>query len=262
MIHLICLTKPYDVEDFRLWYRWHKAIGIDRIHVFDNGGDFSVEKFVESPDTYQRIQGWPDQWNLQNKILNFNLFGMANEDIVLFLDDDEYLWYDMCSPLDARLLQQFVMLDCVLIPQILMSTKKLAKHRDKNVLVNSIYRRSDTSNQGKCVLLYNCRNEYDFSKEEQNEKGHVPFINGMRYSDVVGSGCSKTTYGLVNYDAPVRLYHYHLKSLEDWERKIARGSAANEVQFYDADVTKDRWYGGYDVVDLTMLNTAQKLGVL
>ena len=84
----------------------------------------------------------------------------------------------------------------------------------------------------------------------------------MRYSDVVGSDCSKTTYGLVKYNAPVRLYHYHIKSLDDQKHKLARGSAANEIQFYDEDITKNLWYGGYDVIDLTMLNTAKKLGIL
>ena len=110
--------------------------------------------------------------------------------------------------------------------------------------------------------MYNDRNEYDFTKEEQNERGHIPFINGMRFSDVVGSDCSKTTYGLVAYDAPVRLYHYHIKSLDDWKHKLVRGSAANTAQIYDEDITKNKWYGDYSVIDLTMLNTAKKIGLL
>ena len=130
------------------------------------------------------------------------------------------------------------------------------------LIENSFYRRADLSNQGKCILLYNQGNEYDFTKEEQNERGHVPFINGMRYSDVVGSDCSKTTYGLVKYNAPVRLYHYHIKSLDDWKHKLARGSAANTAQIYDEDITKNKWYGDYSVIDLTMLNTAKKIGLL
>jgi hypothetical protein len=84
----------------------------------------------------------------------------------------------------------------------------------------------------------------------------------MRFSDVVGSDVSKTTYGLVSYDAPLRLYHYHIKSLDDWKHKLARGSAANTVQIYNEDITKNIWYGGYDFIDLTMLNTAKRLGIL
>ena len=262
MIHLVCLTKPYNDNDFKLWYKWHKALGIDKIHVFHNDSDLRIDRYVNPPDEYQYIHGWPDQWNLFNKILNENTLKFDNQDIVMFLDDDEFLWYDMNLPLDAALMKQFKMLDCVLVPQILLSTKEIGEQRSRSLIENSFYRRADLSNQGKCILLYNKGNEYDFTKEEQNERGHVPFINGMRYSDVVGSDCSKTTYGLVKYNAPVRLYHYHIKSLDDWKHKLARGSAANEVQFYDEDITKNIWYGGYDVIDLTMLNTAKRLGIL
>jgi hypothetical protein len=53
-----------------------------------------------------------------------------------------------------------------------------------------------------------------------------------------------------------------MKSIDDWKKKIERGSAACPTQFYDSDVTKDKWYGGYSTTDLTMLNTARKLGLL
>ena len=78
---------------------------------------------------------------------------------------------------------------------------------------------------------------------------------------VVGSDVSKTTYGLVSYDAPLRLYHYHIKSLDDWKHKLARGSAANAEQFYDEDITKNKWYGGYEVPDLSMQHLRQRLGL-
>ena len=234
MIHLVCLTKPYNELDFKIWYKWHKLIGIDKIHIVHNDSNLRIDRYVNPPDCYQYLNGWPN----------------------------EFLWFDQKEPLDAVLMKQFRMLDCVLVPQILMSTKALTEQRSSNLIEHSIYRRNDLSNQGKCILLYNERNEYDFTKEEQNERGHVPFINGMRYSDVVGSDCSKTTYGLVGYNAPVRLYHYHIKSMDDWKHKLERGSAANETQFYDEDITKYKWYGGYEVIDLTMMNTAKRIGLI
>ena len=87
--------------------------------------------------------------------MNKNTLGFNNEDIVIFLDDDEFLWIDQKEPLDALLMKQFRMLDCVLVPQILMSTKELAEQRSTNLIEHSIYRRNDLSNQGKCILLYN-----------------------------------------------------------------------------------------------------------
>ena len=239
-----------------------QLLGIDKIHIFHNDSDLRIDRLINPPDEYQYISGWPNQWQLYNDILNKNTLGFKNEDIVIFLDDDEFLWIDQKEPLDALLMKQFRMLDCVMVPQILMSTKDVTEQRSTNLIEHSYYRRNDLANQGKCILLYNDRNEYDFTKEEQNERGHIPFINGMRFSDVVGSDCSKTTYGLVAYDAPVRLYHYHIKSLDDWKHKLARGSAANTAQIYDEDISKNKWYGDYSVIDLTMLNTAKKIGLL
>ena len=37
--------------------------------------------------------------------------GNDKTSIVMFLDDDEFLWYDMNLPLDAALMKQFKMLD-------------------------------------------------------------------------------------------------------------------------------------------------------
>lgn len=259
MIHLICLTKPYNENDFKVWYQWHKAIGIVQIHIFENDSDIKIEKYLDKTDTFNYIEGWPNQWQLYSDILNKNMFNFQNEDLILFLDDDEFLWYDMNLPLDATLMKQFKMLDCVLIPQILMSTKNLSEQRSTDLIQHSIYRRNDLANQGKCLLLYNKNNEYDFTKEEQNEKGHIPFINGMRFSDVVGSDCSKTTYGLVDYEAPLRLYHYHIKSADDWKHKLNRGSAACEKQFYNEDISKNIWYGDYNVPDLSMQNLRKKI---
>ncbi len=259
MIHLVCLTKPYNENDFKLWYDWHKALGIDKIHVFKNDSDLKIERFIKKPDTYHEISGWPNQWQLFNDILNHNSLNFAKDDIVLFFDDDEFLWVNDISNIKSLLLSQFKMLNCVLIPQILMSTQKITEQRSVNLIQHSLYRTNDLSNQGKCMLLYDKENEYDFTREENNEKGHVPFINGMRYSDVVGSDCSKTTYGLVSYNAPVRLYHYHIKSLDDWKHKLERGSAACPTQFYDSDITKNKWYGNYCVIDLSMINTAKKM---
>lgn len=262
MIHLVCLTKPYNENDFKLWYKWHKTLGINQIHVINNDSDLLIDKYIDSSDSYEKIIGWPNQWQLYTDILTQNPYKFENEDIIIFLDDDEFLWFDLSQNFDAVLNKQFKMLDCVLVPQILMSTKNITEQRSENLLQHSIYRRNDSSNQGKCILLYNKNNKYDFTKEEQNERGHVPFINDMRFSDVVGSDVSKTTYGLVSYDAPLRLYHYHIKSLDDWKHKLARGSAANTVQIYNEDITKNIWYGGYDFIDLTMLNTAKRLGIL
>lgn len=262
MVHLVCLTKTHNENDFRIWYEWYKNLRIDQIHILDNESPVDIKKYIRPTDTYKKIEGWANQWKLFTDILNNNEYGFKDGDYVMFFDDDEFLWYDDSKPLETLLIEHFKMLECLLIPQILMSTKDFLKKRTKNLIESSTYRRNDLSNQGKAIIMYNQTSKYSFMKEQHNERGHVPFINGMRYSDVVGSGCSKTTYGLVDYNAPIRLYHYHIKSLEDWNIKIERGSAANKVQFYDKDITKNIFYGNYNVVDLTILNKAKNMGII
>ena len=112
MIHLVCLTKPYNDNDFKLWYKWHKALGIDKIHVFHNDSDLRIDRYVNPPDTYQYIHGWPDQWNLFNKILNENTLKFENQDIVMFLDDDEFLWYGILNFLNIFSAQMFMKRRC------------------------------------------------------------------------------------------------------------------------------------------------------
>ena len=107
MIHLVCLTKPYNELDFKIWYKWHKLIGIDKIHIVHNDSNLRIDRYVNPPDCYQYLNGWPNQWQLFNDILNQNKFGFKNEDIILFLDDDEFLWFDQKEPLDAVLMKQF-----------------------------------------------------------------------------------------------------------------------------------------------------------
>lgn len=261
MIHLVCLTKSYNYNDFKLWYNWHCKLGIDYIHILNNESNVPICNCLDlnREDTIENIIGWPNQWQLFSDILNKNLYNFKENDLIMFFDDDEFLWIDMSSPLEELLQKQFKMLECVMIPQILMSTKNILEQRSTDLIQQSIYRRNDISNQGKCILMYNPTANYDFTKEEQNERGHIPFINNMRYSDVVGSDCSKTTYGLVKYDAPVRLYHYHIKSIDDWKHKLERGSAANRQQFYNEDITKNKWYGNYTIPDLSMQNLKNRL---
>lgn len=259
MIHLVCLTKSYNLNDFKIWYNWHNSLGVDYIHIFDNESTVDIKSLICSKDSYDYISGWPNQWQLYNDILNNNIYNLKWDDIIIFLDDDEFLWTDQKLSLEQTIRSNLKQLNCILMPQILMSTKEITLQRSTDLIQHSIYRRNDLANQGKSIIFFDPNAEYDFTKEVQNEKGHVPFINGVRYSDVVGSDCSKTTYGLVDYNANLRLYHYHIKSLDDWNKKIKRGSAACEQQFYNEDVTKNIHYGNYNVIDLSMLNLKKLL---
>lgn len=269
MLKLICLTKTYRLDDFALWLEYHSQFGC-KICILDNESSVNVSErvssFANENVSYSKIAGFADQWNLFGDILNGKTdLHFDNGDLVMFLDDDEFLWYDASqySSLECVLRAQYKQLSCLLLPEILMSTHHITHNRSKLSPLASYYRRNDFATQGKACILWNDWTTYSYNLKNF-EVGHVPWMNGVRMSDVVGSGVTKTTYGVCDYDAPVRLYHYHIKSEADWQIKIARGSAAcaaepNKNGAYDTDITRNKKFGNYDTLDFTMKLAVEKL---
>ena len=69
MIHLVCLTKTHNENDFRIWYEWYKNLRIDQIHILDNESPVDIKKYIRPTDTYKKIEGWANQWKLFTDIL-------------------------------------------------------------------------------------------------------------------------------------------------------------------------------------------------
>lgn len=300
MKHIVCLTKSYNYADLAVWFGYHSKLGY-RIHLIDNESDSEISCRLErnlvgtTKHTYERLKGWPNQWQLFNDILNGNRYGFQTGDLVAFVDDDEYLWYHLdywklveqyrpefkgkiYEPMEDFVTNQMKrqtdmnLPGCVLIPQILMGTHDFMGigERTEPYVHTHFYRRNDTSSQGKSILRYDPKFCYDFTVRSGDEYGHVPVIwdstkisksHAIRNSLVNGVGVSKTTYGDVDYGACLRLYHYHIKSEMDWRKKISRGSAAIDHQWYASDVHANKYFGGYDTVDFTMLETLKLMGL-
>lgn len=256
-LHIVCLTKSYDIVDFTYWYRYYGSFGNTVIHVIDNESPVDIRPAVVG--TYERLEGWPDQWRLFDDIMNGNRYGFADGDYVLFADDDEYFWFR--DGWEKELSDEFnrTELDVLCVPQIYMGSQNLKKSRTEPYVLCNYYRRNDLSSQGKCIIRYNSNVEYSFSRKDR-ETGHIPFLRPrgekkwFRMSKVVGSDITGTTYGLTAHDAGIRLYHYHLKSVDDWEKKWERGSAACREHPYRPDYRSNPGYGGYTAADFTMRN--------
>jgi hypothetical protein len=272
-----------------------------RIHLIDNDSDEVVSNCIfpdlikGTKHTYEKISGWPNQWKLFSDILNQNRYDFAEGDLVAFIDDDEFLWYyldywklieqhnpefkgKVYEPMEDFVNNQMKrqtdmdLPGCVLVPQTLMSTHYFLNGRRKTEsYVNThFYRRNDSSTQGKAIVKYSKVLSYDFTIKTGEEYGHVPVIwnlyknnkdQAQRMSLVNGIGVSKSTYGVVDYNACLRLYHYHIKSEPDWKKKIERGSAAVDHQWYAADVHANKYFGNYDIPDFTMIETLKLLDI-
>lgn len=269
MLTLICLTKSYRIDDFAAWFDYHSSLGCN-LCILDNDSTVDVHEYVLAHKrdgiVYERIHGFPDQWHLFADILNGKTsIRFVDDELVMFIDDDEYLWFDdgVYSSLECALRAHFRQLSCLLLPEILMSTHHLTQCRSQILPMVSYYRRNDLATQGKACILWNHWTSYSYTFKD-HQIGHVPWMNGIRMSDVVGSGVAKNTYGVCGYDAAVRMYHYHIKSEDDWRIKIARGSAAVAAEIgqngsYDADIAKNKKYGNYDVLDFTMKRRMETL---
>ena len=291
MKHIVCLTKTYNENDFRVWYRYHHAFGY-KIHIIDNESPAAIHGVIQEGDTYEKIEGWPNQWQLFNDILNENRYDFKQGDLVAFIDDDEFLWYyldywklvEQYDPkfkgktyesfdtyVTNQMYRQTLMGlgGCILVPQTLMSTHELVEDRPNGMsyVDMSLYRRNDITSQGKAIVMYDPKFKYDFTVRTGKEYGHVPVIskndpkNETRFSFVNGEGISQSTYGDVDYTACLRLYHYHIKTEWDWKTKFNRGSAAVDHQWYPEEITANKNFGGYDIVDFTMHETKKLLGI-
>lgn len=272
MLHIVCLTKTYRLDDIEAWLQYHSFLGA-KVWLIDN--DSFVEQTVmkmlsdKYSANYIELHGFANQWRLFSDILNqITEIKFREDDLVCFLDDDEYLYFN-CEKdnLEQTIRNQFRQLDCIMLPEILMSTRKYRAKRNEVLPIFSTYRKSDVSSQGKAIVWWNSWHTYDYTLPSE-EVGHIPWIDERRYSDVVGSDVSKTTYGLMPQELsaqPIALVHYHVKSQEDWKVKIERGSAANpstedrQNGSYESDIHKDIKFGNYVIQDLTMKRHFEKI---
>lgn len=276
---VICLTKSYNLADFSAWLMYHYFY-FDRVIILDNESEVDIQTECKKYPRveYKKIEGWANQWKLFSDILNLKTdIEFSEGEYVMFLDDDEYLYESSHNDFINRKIMadfkptgynirqrrfisetiddSFGQLDCLLLPEILMAPKFLPETRDTILPAHNVYAVSEYSSQGKAIIRWSPGNKYDFRKGKK-EIGHVPWVNGIRMSDVVGSGVSKTTYGLQPHPwapkSPVKpallfLFHYHIKSMADWNKKIERGSAATKNDTrkngtYDDDITKNSKY--------------------
>ena len=288
MKHVILLTKSYNFKDLEMWIKYYSRLNWC-IHLINNES-FIYERFIKitletncgiRPYTYEYLAGWANQWQLFSDILNTNKYNFNKDDIIAFLDDDEFLWsqeeyqyraehyteYNIPNIFEESILKYHdeYKINNVLVPQILMSQPECLNYRGNESYINThFYRRDDKSAQGKSIIVYDPNCKYSFTDPDKKEDGHSPLIDNDRTSIVIYKskvGISHTTYGESEYDSPIRLYHYHIKSQKDWFQKYKRGSAAVDHQWYDADTSKNKYYGNYNILDFTMLNTLKLLNI-
>lgn len=254
----ILLTKTYRKSDLSYWLSYHLKI-FDKIIVFDNESTVNIDSLLNDERIIKLdIKGFPDQYKLYSKTMNNLLF--EENDLITFLDDDEYLFVDKSTSFEIsinKLLTEYKM-NIVHLPEILMGSNTILSSRQYQLPIEYKYRRNDVGNICKSIIKYesNSRGKYSFLQNKDNDTiGHIPTIDDHKVSCGFGENdISYTNYAKVIYDAPIRLYHYHLKSLNDWKIKIERGSAATDIPWYDDKIESNYAFGGYDTLDTSIID--------
>lgn len=92
LTEIVLLTKSYNLQDFKDWCHWHlNIIGFDHIHVFDNESSVDIKSICDTYGnkiSYEKIIGWPNQYELYNRYIN----NESKAWWVLTIDDDEFLY--------------------------------------------------------------------------------------------------------------------------------------------------------------------------
>lgn len=258
MIHFILLTKSYSENDFRCWYLYHKKLFNAHFIIIDNESSIDIKNIIEHTDEYIKITGFPNQYALYNDILN-NSDYFSNGDYVITIDDDEYLYYDGTQESFIKILNQSPT-DVISIPQILISTHKLAKERVSTfpMPITHLYIREDYANVCKSIVRWNGCCIYNYNKSDKvGVFGHVPCINGNKMitstphinnNDVSFDTFENSAFAIIDYSSKLKLFHYHIKSEYDWNKKIQRGSAATIKPWYDSELHKNIFFENYNKI--------------
>jgi len=268
---LISLTKHNNLTNFYEWALYHKNLGFNEILIIDNNSDIDIKTVCNKLNlSYIKYEkDWPNQNNLYNELF---LHYIENDTFVTCIDDDEYFWIDEEFKNINEAIDWYYTTynyDVFYFPWNFMSFPILLDKINGSWIDELLYRREELPEigiQGKSILKFNKDNQYNwnFILLNKNLGGHMPFINNKRIAINSEGEIIEGLYSLSDTkidnktNAKIRLFHYHIKSLNDWNWKINRGSAANINQIYDKDIFKNRFFGNYNLKDLSMKNAKKR----
>ena len=262
MIDICILTKPRFKEDIDYsieWYLLHSEdFNLRNITVYCN---FHYEySYPDDRVIIKRALPYENFHRQKEIYLEYLQSGIPQEgDYIIFCDDDEFFYYDknVLNMTLSQLLEKFNK-KLYKVPEILMSTDSIQDDRWKspNLMRFCQYRRNDKTGQVKSIIKYSKKYTYDFTTvmNESHLPLHTPSINGKLQNSIlytknktkeITTYTDDTSYSLIEYDFPLRLYHYAIKTVSDWNYKIRRGSAASETPWYDKSLYKNIFYGNY-----------------
>jgi hypothetical protein len=219
-----CLMIKDDVHRVQEWIAFHRAIGFDSFIIYDNNStDGTTEALQRAARVFDvRVIPWTrTDWNRQRDAYTQTIRQYENEfDWIAFIDADEFIVLkqhetiqEFLAPYDA---------DQVLINWAMFGSNG-HKERPPGLMIETFTRRSDTrfisARHVKSImrpksLITDCFNPHAFE------------VRGKTV-DVLGDPSDWEKFGVLK-TAPVydlcQINHYYVKSWEEWDIKMRRGS--------------------------------------
>jgi len=211
------------------WLAYHRALGFDRIHVFDNeSGDASVRAIRQAAARVDGIsvETWPSHLPMverQRQAFERGLDIMRNEGIewCLFVDADEFITVTIGETLQDFLMRRAQHAAIALHWSFYGSSGHIQEPSGL-IIENYLLRaRPSFEPQSLCKSLVRvpyvqgCMNSHGFLLDSAN----------FPYVDCHGQPVQWESHGQDHVLDPWRINHYFVRSRDWWDKKVARSNA-------------------------------------
>lgn len=278
-LYAILICKIFNTADFKLWLNWYiNFIKCDHIYIINDNSSIDIKALVKpfenkitllNLNEIEEIENKSDlQTHTYNKII-FNYIKPNINDIIITPDSDEFWWYnyDKFTSFKKCISDEFDKIneETLLVANILMCNNYFLNSRSQEENFNDIskYRCNIVSAEHKPIIRFNNNKIIHFHLGTKSN--HFLTNKHLWLANFYGSG--------VLYDYHLRLYHYRLTTIEEYNQKLINTLIKYEItngkRFYMANDINDfmkKSYSNdnkeedlkYNVLDLTINNTIQK----
>lgn len=237
---VVLLVKAYNEQDFRDWVIHYNSFNFDKITIMNNESSFNLNETIEDINkgniSINNVFGYPNQ----NKFYS-DYCKNSNSRWVFFVDDDEFLYFDNNTGIN-NLLANYEQCSGLSVNWKMIGYNKDIEDRiSKSCIDYCTYTLDKNINDTHVKTFVNPKKVLNYGDP------HLPVFNEGKSVDFNYNIVSKPINGNINDN--IRLYHYYVKSEEDWNIKINRGRA-------DINIKKTETYNqvniGYNNEDLTL----------
>lgn len=225
----ICAIAKNEAPYLPEWVLYHKLVGFDKIHVFDNSSNDNTGSVLKKMEDLGLVScmSWnpPPQTHIQRSAYTFGLGLLrANCEWICFIDIDEFVVMPEIDNIKV-FIKNMVDFDALGINWKMFGTSN-KEVMEPGLVIERFTKCSVKDHRGNLTVKTLAKTA---ALIKPNLHNHI-FADGVIYQSIdkqeilPGSMYSQN----VNHDK-IRINHYFTKSREEWNAKVARGRATKPV---------------------------------